>query len=116
MLDDTIPDRKAMISAICDNRNYLTHYNASLRGRAATGARLLLMVEVLKLVLQACFLKELGFPQAGSRNSSRGPGRCGWSGISMIGSPPPGRESVIRRVEDLAVALRAPVAEPLSQG
>jgi hypothetical protein len=62
LLDDLIPDRKAAISAIYDNRNYLTHYDAKLRGRAATGARLLFMVEVLKLLLQASFLRELGLP------------------------------------------------------
>jgi hypothetical protein len=64
LLDDLISDRKATISAIYDNRNYLTHYDAALRGRAATGARLLFMVEVLKLLLQACFLRELGLPNS----------------------------------------------------
>jgi hypothetical protein len=62
LLDDLIPDRKAAINAIYDNRNYLTHYDATLKMRAATGARLLFMVEVLKLLLQACFLRELGLP------------------------------------------------------
>jgi len=61
--EDSVPDRKAMISAIYDNRNYLTHYNPALKGRAATGARLLLMVEVLKLLLQESFLRELGLPE-----------------------------------------------------
>ena len=49
---------------IYDNRNYLTHYDPALKGRAATGARLLLMVEVLNLLLQASLLRELGFPEA----------------------------------------------------
>lgn len=62
VLEDLVPDRKAMISAIYDNRNYLTHYNPALKGRAAAGARLLLMVEVLKLLLQVSFLGELGLP------------------------------------------------------
>jgi hypothetical protein len=60
LLDDLLPDPRAAICDICDNRNYLTHYNPALKGRAATGARLLFMVEVLKLVLQASFLRELG--------------------------------------------------------
>ena len=55
LLEDLVPDRKATISAIYDNRNYLTHYDPALKGRAATGARLLLMVEVLKFLLQASF-------------------------------------------------------------
>jgi hypothetical protein len=62
LFDDLIPDRKATINAIYDNRNYLTHYDATPKRRAATGARLLFMVEVLKLLLQACFLRELGLP------------------------------------------------------
>lgn len=64
LLDDLIPDRKETISAIYDNRNYLTHYDPALKGRAASGARLALMVEVLKLLLQACFLRELGLPDS----------------------------------------------------
>lgn len=62
LFDDLIPDRKSVISSIYDNRNYLTHYDAKLRNRAATGAPLVYMVEVLKLLLQACFLRELGLP------------------------------------------------------
>jgi hypothetical protein len=62
VIDELVPDRKSLIGAICDNRNYLTHYTASLRGRALAGARLLFMVESLKLLLQASFLHELGFP------------------------------------------------------
>lgn len=64
LLDDLIPDPKTAVSAICDNRNYLTHYNPALKGRAATGARLLFMVEVLKLIIQASFLHELALPDA----------------------------------------------------
>jgi hypothetical protein len=62
LLDDLIPDRKSVVSSIYDNRNYLTHYDAKLRNRAATGAPLVYMVEVLKLLLQASFLRELGLP------------------------------------------------------
>lgn len=61
VMDELVPDCKSLIGAICDNRNYLTHYTASLRGRAVSGARLLFMVESLKLLLQASFLHELGF-------------------------------------------------------
>ena len=61
VIDELVPDRKSLIGAICDNRNYLTHYTASLRGRAFAGAQLLFMVESLKLLLQASFLHEVGF-------------------------------------------------------
>lgn len=64
LLDDLILDGKATVGEICDNRNYLTHYDATLKSRAVSGTRLLLLVEVLKLLLQACFLGELGLPEA----------------------------------------------------
>lgn len=64
VLDDLILDQRATVGDICDNRNYLTHYDAKLKCRAASGARLLLLVEVLRLLLQLCFLSELGLPDA----------------------------------------------------
>jgi hypothetical protein len=64
LLDGLIPDRKATINAIYDNRNYLTHYDVTLKGKAAGGSRLAFLVEVLKLLLQASLLRELGFPDA----------------------------------------------------
>jgi hypothetical protein len=64
LLDGLIPDHKATINAIYDNRNYLTHYDVTLKGRAARGSRLAFLVEVLKLLLQASLLRELGFPDA----------------------------------------------------
>lgn len=63
LMDELLPDRKAIIAAIYDNRNYLTHYDASLRSRTASGATLALLVEILKLLLQACLVSELGLPE-----------------------------------------------------
>jgi HEPN superfamily Apea-like protein len=63
LFDGLLPDRKAMINAIYENRNCLTHYDPACGGRTATGARLLLMVATLKLLLQACLMDELGLPQ-----------------------------------------------------
>jgi len=62
VLDELVPDRNGTIDAICTSRNYLTHYDQKLKPREATGAKLLYLVEVLKVVLQCCFLKELGLP------------------------------------------------------
>jgi hypothetical protein len=62
VLDELVPDRNGTIDAIYTNRNYLTHYDEKLKPREATGAKLLYLVEVLKVVLQCCFLKELGLP------------------------------------------------------
>jgi Apea-like HEPN/ApeA N-terminal domain 1 len=63
VLDKLVPDSKATINAIYDNRNYLTHYDEKLVDRTERGSRLLYLVEVLKLLLQACLLRELGFPE-----------------------------------------------------
>jgi hypothetical protein len=58
------PTCRRLINAVCENRNYLTHYDPGFTNRAASGANLLLMVEVLKLLLQACLVSELGLPEA----------------------------------------------------
>ncbi len=63
LLDELVPNRKATINALYDNRNYLTHYEKKLVDRAKRGGRLLYLVEVLKLLLQACLLRELGFTE-----------------------------------------------------
>ena len=63
LLDELVSDSKATINAIYNNRNYLTHYDKNLADRTARGDRLLYLVEVLKLLLQACLLRELGFTE-----------------------------------------------------
>lgn len=63
LLDELVSDRKATINSINDNRNYLTHYDKKLALHTARGGRLLYLVEVLKLLLQACLLWELGFTE-----------------------------------------------------
>jgi hypothetical protein len=58
-LEDVLPRKFVGITA--DTRNYLTHYDDSLKGRALEGADLYRISEVLIFFLQACFLHELGF-------------------------------------------------------
>jgi len=55
-----IPDRKSFIQKIVDTRNFLTHYDPSLRDRAARGAELYQYTQTLSFLVQMCFLRELG--------------------------------------------------------
>jgi hypothetical protein len=64
IFDDLLPDRKRTINAIYDNRNYLTHYDPAARNRALKGARLLFLVEVLKLLIQVVLMRELGLAES----------------------------------------------------
>lgn len=53
---------KSFIKKVVDTRNYLTHYDQSLEGQAARGEELYHLTQRLKMVLQTCLLRELGFP------------------------------------------------------
>ena len=53
------------ISMVVDTRNYLTHYDASLRAKALTGQPLDLVTERLRFLTAACLLRELGFTGQG---------------------------------------------------
>jgi hypothetical protein len=54
---------KTFPEEIRDTRNYETHRGAGSRRKAATGERLLALAELLKITLEAAFLRELGFSQ-----------------------------------------------------
>ena len=55
-------ERNFFISKAVDTRNYWTHYSADLESRAAqTGEERLILITRLQLLLEICFLKELGF-------------------------------------------------------
>jgi hypothetical protein len=56
------PSRKAFIQKVVDTRNFLTHYDSSLKNKAADGFELYRLTQVLSFLLQACFLLELGLP------------------------------------------------------
>lgn len=56
-----VPDRRSFIQKIVDTRHFLTHYDPSLRDRAARGAELHQSTQTLSFLVQACFLRELGF-------------------------------------------------------
>lgn len=56
-----ITDEDSFIKQVRDNRNYLTHYDKSLRKKAVKGENLYWLTYTLEVLLQTCFLKELGF-------------------------------------------------------
>jgi hypothetical protein len=57
----TSNERKVFINRFIDSRNYYTHYNPELEGRAATGAALYLLVIQLQAIIEMCLLRELHF-------------------------------------------------------
>jgi hypothetical protein len=60
VLDPLLPKKKKFVSTVVASRNYYTHYDTSLRDRAAHGTKLFFVAEVLSVVVQACLLAEMG--------------------------------------------------------
>jgi len=54
-------ERKHFISQVVDTRNYLTHHDPKLEKRAAQGIALFYLTEKLKVLVECCLLRELGF-------------------------------------------------------
>ena len=54
-------DRKNLVRKIVDTRNYLTHYDESLKSRAATGRELWLLCLRMEAIFQLHLLHVLGF-------------------------------------------------------
>jgi ApeA N-terminal domain 1 len=56
-------ERSRIISRIVDTRNYLTHYDESLKSQAANGKDLLFLCHKMEAFFQLHFLQVLGFTQ-----------------------------------------------------
>ncbi len=54
-------ERKCFVSRIIDTRNYLTHHDTKLEKRTAQGIALFYLTEKLKVLVECCLLRELGF-------------------------------------------------------
>lgn len=54
-------ERKRIIRKIVDTRNYLTHYNESLKERAASGKELWLLTQKMEVLMELHFLQVLEF-------------------------------------------------------
>ncbi len=67
---------REFISKVCDTRNYLTHYSPELQYRAATQASELGKVaRQLGVLVEICFLVEIGFGFNAIREMKPNPGR-----------------------------------------
>ncbi|MBC7109281.1 MAG: hypothetical protein H5T41_10980 [Methanomassiliicoccales archaeon] len=56
-------DIKHFISTVIDTRNYLTHYDPELKQKAADPITLFDITERLKILVECCLLRELGFSE-----------------------------------------------------
>lgn len=54
---------KHFISTVIDTRNYLTHYDPELKQKAADPITLFDITERLKILVECCLLRELGFSE-----------------------------------------------------
>ncbi|MBE9179394.1 hypothetical protein IQ268_12555 [Oculatella sp. LEGE 06141] len=61
IISPLITDEDSFIKQIRDTRNYLTHYDKSLWKKAVKEEDLYWLTYTLEVLLQTCFLKELGF-------------------------------------------------------
>src|SRR5258706_2892436 len=56
------PERATFINKVIDTRNYWTHYTSELAEKAVqTGEERLILITQLQLLLEVCFLNDLGF-------------------------------------------------------
>jgi len=61
VLDAFMGDMSSFVDKTVDTRNYLTHYDPTLKERSADGEELYRLTQKLKALLEICLLKELGF-------------------------------------------------------
>jgi hypothetical protein len=64
ILKDYIAHKKDFITKVVDTRNYYTHYTPELCRRAAKEKELYQITEKLKMIIEVCFLGELGLTPA----------------------------------------------------
>ncbi len=60
-IDRFIGNKNAFIENVVDTRNYQTHHDEDLKERAASGEELYRLTQKLKVLLEVCLLRELGF-------------------------------------------------------
>jgi hypothetical protein len=60
ILNVIIPDKGTFIEDVYNTRNFLTHYDKSLEGKAKKGDELYKRTQQLKFLIEVCLLKEMG--------------------------------------------------------
>lgn len=58
---DLIPKKKNFVDKVVNTRNYFVHYDQSLKNKALKGAELYWLIQKLKVLVEICLLKEIGF-------------------------------------------------------
>jgi len=61
VMPQLIGDGRRFVDKVCTTRNYLIHYDSILENRAAKEGELLKVTNGLRVLIEACLLKELGF-------------------------------------------------------
>lgn len=56
-----IDDKKSFIDKVVNTRHYLTHCDPRLKEKAVEGEELFYITQKLKILIEACLLKEIGF-------------------------------------------------------
>jgi hypothetical protein len=59
--DGSFGDPCQFLQDLKDTRNYYTHYGEELKKKAADGARLLILTERLRILVELCLLADIGF-------------------------------------------------------
>lgn len=60
-VDNLMPEKKDLIQKVVDIRNYMTHYDLNLKDRYVSGRELFIIIEKLRILVEMCLLKEIGF-------------------------------------------------------
>jgi hypothetical protein len=61
ILEGSIKDKKSLIDRAVKTRNYMTHYDETLKSDAAQGAMLFQLTQALRLFVEMCLIEEMGF-------------------------------------------------------
>jgi len=69
IIHDFIIDKDNFIHKVVNTRNYLTHYSGKPQNIAAAEEELYNIIQKLKIILQICFLKDLGFNDEEIKNA-----------------------------------------------
>lgn len=60
IINNFLINKNYFIAKVVDTRNYLTHYDKKLENKIAKGKNLAIITRKIKLILEICFLKEIG--------------------------------------------------------
>jgi hypothetical protein len=61
VISPLVGNKKLFKQKVYESRNYYTHYDLSLKERAASNTELYWLTQTLSFLIKACFLRELGF-------------------------------------------------------